>query len=243
MPSSMSSLLRRRLWMAMIHWKKCGGSIMLSERSVWSFISHCNNFLWTNVWWNLRQGPTFVNSFVINQPSGASNSGLWQIPLVSPAIVVCTVESNVGSLFLTTDWPFMWSLTSCMHLIIRGIQYTSTTGTPPMLLHALKEKKFSDIGTLRANRWGTLSSVLELKVALSRTDVPRGTGYYIRDRDDVYICWRAITVCIMSNEHPGHSEGMVSRAAKTSFHWCLPNCRCSHSCTCKVLQSVYGRSG
>ena len=89
--------------------------------------------------------------------------------------------------------------------------------TSPTLLHALKEKKFSATGTLRTNRRGIPSSVLEMKAALSRADVPRGTGYYIRDSDDVYVCWRDNNcVCVMSNEHPGHSEGTARRAAKTS---------------------------
>ena len=95
--------------------------------------------------------------------------------------------------------------------------YFDNLYTSPTLLHALKEKKFSATGTLRTNRRGIPSSVLAMKVALSRADVPRGTGYYIRDSDDLYVCWRDNNcVCIMSNEHPGHSEGMARRAAKTS---------------------------
>ena len=100
-----------------------------------SFISHCSNFLWMNIWWSLRL------------EVGGLNSGFWLIPLVSPAIVVCTVDSKVKGPFVTTDWLLMWSLTSCMH---QGYSvYFNNWYTLPTLLHALKEKKVSATRTLR----------------------------------------------------------------------------------------------
>ena len=57
----------------------------------------------------------------------------------------------------------------------------------------------------------------DLKDALSHFDVPRGTGFYIRNQDDVYVCWRDNNcVCVMSNEYPGHQDGTVQRSGKNS---------------------------
>ena len=182
-----------------------------------SFISHCSNFLWMNIWWSLRLEPTFANSFVINQLSGGFK--FWVLAdstgFTSDCSLYCGKQHGrpicenglafdvVTDIFHTYDYQgYSVYFANC---------YTLLT-----LLHASKEK-ISATGTLCTNRRGIPSSVLEMKVALSRADVPRGTGYYIRDYDDVYVYWRDNDcVCIMSNEHPGHSEGMARRAAKTS---------------------------
>lgn len=80
--------------------------------------------------------------------------------------------------------------------------------TSPALLKSLKELGLGATGTLRANRRGIPESVLVLKQALGRADVPRGTGYYIRVEDDVYVCWRdKKAVLVMSNNYPGNSDG------------------------------------
>ena len=87
--------------------------------------------------------------------------------------------------------------------------------TSPALVHALKDQGISATGTLRTNRRGLPESVKQLKTALSRSDVPRGTGYYIRDNDDVYVCWRDNSVvCVMTNCYPGHSERTVRRSGR-----------------------------
>ena len=87
--------------------------------------------------------------------------------------------------------------------------------TSPTLLHFLKEKGISCTGTLRTNRRGIPASVVQLKNALNRSGVPRGMGYYIRDNDDVYVCWRDNScVCVLSNEYPGHSDGVVKRSGR-----------------------------
>ena len=57
----------------------------------------------------------------------------------------------------------------------------------------------------------------QLKSALSRKDVPRGVGYYIREPDSLYVfvCWRDNrTVLALSTAIPGHSESVVSRRMK-----------------------------
>ena len=93
--------------------------------------------------------------------------------------------------------------------------------TSPTLLHALKRKHITATGTLRTNRQGIPRSVHDLKDALSRSDVPRGTGFYICDQDDIYVCWRDNNcVCVMSNEYPGHQDGTVQRSGKNSQGVC-----------------------
>ena len=112
--------------------------------------------------------------------------------------------------------------------------------TSPTLLHASKEKKFSATGALHTNRQGIPSSVLEMKVALSRADVPRATGYYIRGNDDVYVYWQDNnSVCVISNEHTVREwqEELLRLPLVLTKRQMFP------SCSCKVLQSVHGRSG
>ena len=61
-------------------------------------------------------------------------------------------------------------------------------------------------------------TVVQLQKALKRADVPRGTGYYIRSKEDVYVCWRDNScVCLMSNEFPGHCDGTVKRQGRDQF--------------------------
>ena len=87
--------------------------------------------------------------------------------------------------------------------------------TSPTLLHSLKERGIGATGTLTTNRRGVPKSVVQLKNALNRSDVPRGTGYYIRDTDDVYVCWRdKKCVTVLSNVYPGHSDVSVSRRGR-----------------------------
>ena len=63
--------------------------------------------------------------------------------------------------------------------------------TSPALLPALKEIGIGATGTLKVSRRGVPVAVQQLAKALNRSDVPRGTGYYIRLRgsSSVYICW------------------------------------------------------
>ena len=60
--------------------------------------------------------------------------------------------------------------------------------TLPTLLHALKDKGISGTGTLRTNRRGIPESVVQLSKVMQHSDIPRGTGYYIREHSDMYMC-------------------------------------------------------
>ena len=110
--------------------------------------------------------------------------------------------------------------------------------TSPALIHTLKDQGISATGTLRVNRRGVPESVAQLKTVLSRSDVPRGTGYYIRDGEDVYVCWRDNSVvCVMSNCYPGHSQGTVRRTGRNQDggfepvdvpHYCFLMIACGH---------------
>jgi hypothetical protein len=62
--------------------------------------------------------------------------------------------------------------------------------TSPALLHGLKERGIGATGTINTNRRGVPASVKEVQVALNRSDVPRGTGYYVRENSDGFVCWR-----------------------------------------------------
>ena len=71
-------------------------------------------------------------------------------------------------------------------------------------------------GTFHTSRRGLSSEVVSLKDALVKGKLPRGTGYYIQDRetDIVYCMWKEThVVSVMSTCHPaGHQrENMVSR--------------------------------
>ena len=93
--------------------------------------------------------------------------------------------------------------------------YFDNLYTSPALVHALREAGISATGTLRTNRKDVPTSVHHLVNALKRSDVPRGTGYYIRQDDDVYVCWHYNScVCVMSNDFPGHGDGTIRRRGR-----------------------------
>ena len=86
--------------------------------------------------------------------------------------------------------------------------------TSPALVKSLKEWDIGTTGTLRTNRRGIPESVLQLHTAMTRSDVPRGTGYYIRVGEEVYICWKDSSCVTLSNNYPGHTDGTVKRRTK-----------------------------
>ena len=89
--------------------------------------------------------------------------------------------------------------------------------TSPELLKALRERGIGATGTLRVSRRGVPVIVKELVKTLNRKDVPRGTGYYIREAGakEVYICWKDNDcVTVLSNSYPGHAEGTARRKSK-----------------------------
>ena len=74
-------------------------------------------------------------------------------------------------------------------------------------------------GTLRVSRKEIPDSVVQMKMALERRDVPRGVGYYIREQESniVYVCWHdKRAVLAMSTALPGHSDSVVTRRSKNS---------------------------
>ena len=87
--------------------------------------------------------------------------------------------------------------------------------TSPALLHACKENGIGATGTLNTNRRGVPVPVKQLQQRLNKSNVDRGTGYYVRDNDIVYVCWKDNKcVCVASTCYPGHSSGAVSRRTK-----------------------------
>ena len=88
--------------------------------------------------------------------------------------------------------------------------------TSPALLHTCQENGLGATGTLNTNRRGVPVSVKQLQQLLNKGNVERGTGYYVRDNDDVYVCWKDNKcVCVASNCYPGHSTETVRRRSKT----------------------------
>ena len=101
----------------------------------------------------------------------------------------------------------------CQTLYISGIlQVIYNFYTSPCLLKSLKELGIRATGTLGSNRKDIPESVLRLKQAIGRSDVPQETSYYFRKEDDVYVCWRDKRhVLVMSNNYPGCSDGTAKR--------------------------------
>lgn len=58
-----------------------------------------------------------------------------------------------------------------------------------------------------------------MKDALSKSSIPRGTGYYVRppSSDIVYIAWKdSNSVVVLSTASPGHSNSTIRRRVKTN---------------------------
>ena len=82
-------------------------------------------------------------------------------------------------------------------------------------MKSLKERDIETTGTLRNNRQGIPTSVLQLQKTMMQSDVLRGTGYYIHVGQDVYICWKGSScVTLLSTSYPGHTDGTVKRWMK-----------------------------
>ena len=87
--------------------------------------------------------------------------------------------------------------------------------TSPTLLQSLKANGIGATGTLNTNRRGVPACVKQIQQVLNRTGISRGTGYYVREEDNVYVCWRDNKcVCVASNSYPGHRDGTTSRRGK-----------------------------
>ena len=64
--------------------------------------------------------------------------------------------------------------------------YTDNFYSSPGLFQALLDVEIQATGTLRTNRVGVLSSVVDVKHLLEKK-ADRGTGYYIRTSSTVYV--------------------------------------------------------
>ena len=85
------------------------------------------------------------------------------------------------------------------------------------LFKDLKQMGIQATGTVIKNRRGIPPSVKKLRDALSRSDVPRGTGYYIREpgSEIIYVCWKDNKcVTMLSSGHSGSADGRTKRRVK-----------------------------
>ena len=93
--------------------------------------------------------------------------------------------------------------------------YCDNFYSSPTLFEDLRKVDIAATGTVQKNRRGIPTSVKQLHDALSRSDVPRGTGYYIRHEGIVYVSWRdSKCVTIMSTAHMGSSDSTTKRRVK-----------------------------
>jgi hypothetical protein len=93
--------------------------------------------------------------------------------------------------------------------------YIDNFYTSPTLVNDLYGFGVHATGTLDCSRIGVPSKISQLKKEFGRKSVCRGSGAYIRDGTSVYAVWKDTKcVSVMSNEHPGHSEGVVLRNVK-----------------------------
>ena len=94
--------------------------------------------------------------------------------------------------------------------------YCDSFYSSPALFQDLERDGIYATGTLRVNRRGVPKAVTQLKTVLNRSDVVRGTGYYLReDSKMVYCAWRDKKCIVMlSCAHPGQSDSTVRRRVK-----------------------------
>ena len=113
--------------------------------------------------------------------------------------------------------------------------------TSPVLFQDLKNIGVKATGTLRATRKNVPADVQMLQMALRKSNVPRGTGYYIREPQSsvVYVCWcDGSCVTLMSTAYAGHQEGTVKRRGKDRHINYIGR---TNPCSSKVLQCFHGR--
>jgi hypothetical protein len=104
--------------------------------------------------------------------------------------------------------------------VYQGYQlYCDNFYTSPALFSALLEDGITATGTLKSNRQGVPPEVISMKDALSKSSIPRGTGYYVRppSSDIVYVAWKdSNSVVVLSTASPGHSNSTIRRRVKTN---------------------------
>ena len=85
--------------------------------------------------------------------------------------------------------------------------YCDNFYSSPTLIDDLRDVGIHATGTVQKNRRGVPSSMKQLHDALSGSDVPRRSGYYVRDGGIVYVSWRDNKcVTVLSTAHPGSSD-------------------------------------
>lgn len=90
--------------------------------------------------------------------------------------------------------------------------YCDNFYSSPTLFEDLQSVEIAATGTLQKNRRGEPASVKQIHEALSRSDVPRGTGHYIREKGITYVSWKDNKcVTVISTAHPGSSECTAKR--------------------------------
>ena len=95
--------------------------------------------------------------------------------------------------------------------------YIDNFYSSPQLFQDLQRIDIRATGTVNMTRKRLPDKVKELHSALSRSDVPRGTGYYYRMRGSplVYVSWRdSKCITVMSTAHSGAADGTVKRRVK-----------------------------
>ena len=89
----------------------------------------------------------------------------------------------------------------------------------PKLFADLLSEEIYCTRTVNSNRRGIPSNVKELKEAMGKRDVIRGSGFWVRAPSSrvSYCCWKdSKPVLVMSTCYPGHSNGTVKRRVKES---------------------------
>ena len=100
----------------------------------------------------------------------------------------------------------MWTILRCARyniatrlafdVVSELLQVFDHQGYSPAPFLESQEVQYHRYITLHTNRSAILKAVQDLKSALSRTNVPRGTGYYLCE-NDVYVCWHdSSCVCV-----------------------------------------------
>ena len=96
--------------------------------------------------------------------------------------------------------------------------YCDNFYSSPGLFEELHDDGIYATGTLRTDRKEVPKQIQQMKMALNKSDVSRGNGFYWREKDSkvVYCGWRdSKCVVMLSCAHPGHTEGTVRRRVKT----------------------------
>ena len=95
--------------------------------------------------------------------------------------------------------------------------YIDNFYTSPVLANDLFFHKTNTTGILSINSKGIPEEAICAYKEMSKSNIPRGTGVYVRDGSNVCAIWKD-TKCltVLSNKHCGHSECTIQRNSKDS---------------------------